>query len=130
MWVKGLKRFFLLLVLRSLLFFSPYSYSLYAEVRLTDEEAKVIMSEIEESKRELENVKQELIQSQKDLEEHKTVLQNVKNDYEEQRISYEKQLAEALTKGQSLKIAVAVTTTSTVLTTVAIILLASFVPRK
>lgn len=109
---RKLKRFSALLVLFCLLFFSPLSFSCFAEVRLTDEEAETIQNEISESKKELENVKNELIQSQKELTEQKTELEDVKNTYNEQKTSYEMQLDEAEKENQTLKI-VAVSTGST-----------------
>ena len=89
---RKLKRFSALSVLFCLLSFSPLSFSCFAEVKLTDEEAETIQNEISESKKELENVKNELIQSQKELIEQKTELEDVKNTYNEQKTSYEMQL--------------------------------------
>ena len=109
---RKLKRFSALSVLFCLLSFSPLSFSCFAEVKLTDEEAETILNEISESKKELENVKNELIQSQKDLIEQKTELADVKNTYNEQKTSYETQLDEAEKENQTLKI-VAVSTGST-----------------
>ena len=109
---RKLKRFSALSVLFCLLSFSPLSFSCFAEVKLTDEEAETILNEISESKKELENVKNELIQSQKDLIEQKTELVDVKNTYNEQKTSYETQLDEAEKENQTLKI-VAVSTGST-----------------
>ena len=109
---RKLKRFSALSVLFCLLSFSPLSFSCFAEVKLTDEEAETILNEISESKKELENVKNELIQSQKDLIEKKTELADVKNTYNEQKTSYETQLDEAEKENQTLKI-VAVSTGST-----------------
>ena len=109
---RKLKRFSALSVLFCLLSFSPLSFSCFAEVKLTDEEAETILNEISESKKELENVKNELIQSQKYLIEQKTELADVKNTYNEQKTSYETQLDEAEKENQTLKI-VAVSTGST-----------------
>lgn len=109
---RKLKRFSALSVLFCLLSFSPLSFSCFAEVRLTDEEAETIQNEISESKKELENVKSELIQSQKELIEQKTELEDVKNTYNEQKTSYEMQLDEAEKENQTLKV-VAVSTGST-----------------
>lgn len=109
---RKLKRFSALSVLFCLLSFSPLSFSCFAEVRLTDEEAETIQNEISESKKELENVKNELIQSQKELIEQKTELEDVKNTYNEQKTSYETQLDEAEKENQTLKV-VAVSTGST-----------------
>ena len=109
---RKLKRFSALSVLFCLLSFSPLSFSCFAEVRLTDEEAETIQNEISESKKELENVKNELIQSQKELIEQKTELADVKNTYNEQKTSYEMQLDEAEKENQTLKV-VAVSTGST-----------------
>lgn len=109
---RKLKRFSALSVLFCLLSFSPLSFSCFAEVKLTDEEAETIQNEISESKKELENVKNELIQSQKELIEQKTELEDVKNTYNEQKTSYETQLDEAEKENQTLKV-VAVSTGST-----------------
>ena len=109
---RKLKRFSALSVLFCLLSFSPLSFSCFAEVKLTDEEAETILNEISESKKELENVKNELIQSQKELIEQKTELEDVKNTYNEQKTSYETQLDEAEKENQTLKV-VAVSTGST-----------------
>ena len=95
-----------------LLSFSPLSFSCFAEVKLTEEEAEQILNEISESKKELESVKNELIQSQKDLIKQKTELEDVKNTYNEQKTSYEMQLDEAEKENQTLKV-VAVSTGST-----------------
>ena len=80
---QKLKRLSALSVLFCLLSFSPLSFSCFAEVKLTDEEAETILNEISESKKELEDVKGELSQSQKDLIEQKTELEDVKNSYNE-----------------------------------------------
>ena len=109
---RKLKQLSALLVLFCLLSFSPFCFSCFAEVRLTDEEAEQILTEIEESKKELESVKDELIQSQKELIEQKTELADVKNTYNEQKTSYEMQLDEAEKENQTLKV-VAVSTGST-----------------
>ena len=109
---RKLKQFSALSVLFCLLSFSPLSFSCFAEVRLTDEEAETIQNEISESKKELENVKNELIQSQKELIEQKTELEDVKNTYNEQKTSYETQLDEAEKENQTLRV-VAVSTGST-----------------
>lgn len=116
---RKLKRFSALSVLFFLLSFSPFCFSCFAEVTLTDEEATEIQKEITESKKELENVKEELTQSkeklenvQKESQEQKTELQDVRSTYEEQKKSYEEQLNEAEKENQKLKI-VAVSTGST-----------------
>ena len=109
---RKLKQLSALSVLFCLLSFSPFCFSCFAEVRLTDEEAEQILNEISESMKELENVKSELIQSQKDLIEQKTELADVKNTYNEQKTSYEMQLDEAEKENQTLKV-VAVSTGST-----------------
>ena len=121
---KKLKRFSALSVLFCLLSFSPLSFSCFAEVKLTDEEAETIQNEISESKKELENVKNELIQSQKELIEQKTELEDVKNTYNEQKTSYEMQLNEAEKKNQTLKtVAVATGSSSVALLIVTILLI-------
>ena len=109
---QKLKRLSALSVLFCLLSFSPLSFSCFAEVKLTEEEAETILNEISESKKELESVKNELIQSQKELIEQKTELEDVKNTYNEQKTSYETQLDEAEKENQTLRV-VAVSTGST-----------------
>lgn len=121
-----LKRLSALSVLFCLLSFSPLSFSCFAEVKLTEEEAETILSEISESKKELESVKDELIQSQKDLIEQKMELENVKNTYNEQRTSYEMQLNEAEKQNQTLKMVTIATGSSTVALTIVVILLFIF----
>ena len=123
---RKLKRFSALSVLFCLLSFSPLSFSCFAEVKLTDEEAETIQNEISESKKELENVKNELIQSQKGLIEQKTELENVKNTYNEQKTSYEMQLDEAEKKNQTLKIVAVSTGSSSVALLIVTILLIIF----
>src|SRR5574344_323410 len=93
-----LKQLSALSVLFFLLSFSPFCFSCFAEVTLTDEEATEIQKEITESKKELQNVKEDLTQSkeklenvQKESQEQKTELQDVKGTYEEQKKSYEGQ---------------------------------------
>lgn len=78
----------------------PLSASLSADVRLTDEEANQLMTEIQESKKELQTVKEEL--------------SDVKNTCNEQKIYYEEQLSEADKENHNLKTVVTVTTTTTV----------------
>lgn len=123
---RKLKRFSALSVLFCLLSFSPLSFSCFAEVKLTDEEAETIQNEISESKKELENVKNELIQSQKELIEQKTELEDVKNTYNEQKTSYEMQLDEAEKKNQTLKIVAVSTGSSSVALLIVTILLIIF----
>ena len=123
---RKLKRFSALSVLFCLLSFSPLSFSCFAEVKLTDEEAETIQNEISESKKELENVKNELIQSQKELIEQKTELEDVKNTYNEQKTSYEMQLDEAAKKNQTLKIVAVSTGSSSVALLIVTILLIIF----
>ena len=123
---RKLKQFSALSVLFCLLSFSPLSFSCFAEVKLTDEEAETIQNEISESKKELENVKNELIQSQKELIEQKTELEDVKNTYNEQKTSYEMQLDEAEKKNQTLKIVAVSTGSSSVALLIVTILLIIF----
>ena len=107
---KRLKRFLPLLVLFSLLCFSPLSSSCYAEVVLTDKEAQELMSEISESR--------------KDLTELQTQLNDVKNDYEEQKKSYEEQLKEEKKKStEAIIFASGATATSLVISIVLLIAL-------
>ena len=88
------KRFLLLLVLVSVLSVSPC----FSKVVLTDEEAKEMMSEIEESKKELTELRetsQKRIESlENSLEQSQSELETVKNTSQEQKKSYEKQLKE------------------------------------
>ena len=100
-----LKRLSALSVLFCLLSFSPLSFSCFAEVKLTDEEAETILNEISESKKELENVK---------------------NTYNEQMTSYEMQLNEAEKQNKMLKTVSVATGSSTVALTIVVILLIIF----
>ena len=88
------KRFLLLLVLVSVLSVSPC----FSKVVLTDEEAKEMMSEIEESKRELtelrETSKNQTESLENSLEQSKRELETVRNTSQEQKKSYEEQLKE------------------------------------
>ena len=97
-----LKRLSALSVLFCLLSFSPLSFSCFAEVKLTEEEAETILNEISESKKELENVK---------------------NTYNEQMTSYEMQLNEAEKQNQMLKTVAVATSSSSVALTIVVILL-------
>ena len=100
-----LKRLSALSVLFCLLSFSPLSFSCFAEVKLTEEEAETILNEISESKKELENVK---------------------NTYNEQMTSYEMQLNEAEKQNQKLKTVAVATSSSSVALTIVVILLIIF----
>ena len=100
-----LKRLSALSVLFCLLSFSPLSFSCFAEVKLTEEEAETILNEISESKKELENVK---------------------NTYNEQMTSYEMQLNEAEKQNQTLKTVAVATSSSSVVLTIVVILLIMF----
>ena len=100
-----LKRLSALSVLFCLLSFSPLSFSCFAEVKLTEEEAETILNEISESKKELENVK---------------------NTYNEQMTSYEMQLNEAEKQNQMLKTVAVATSSSSVALTIVVILLIIF----
>ena len=88
------RQFLLLLVLASVLSVSPC----FSKVVLTDEEAKEMMSKIEESKKELTELRetsQKQIESlENSLEQSKSELENVRNTSQEQKKSYEKQLKE------------------------------------
>ena len=92
------KRFLLLLVLVSVLSVSPC----FSKVVLTDEEAKEMMSEIEESKKELTELRetsQKRIESlENSLEQSKSELETVRNTSQEQKKSYEEQLKEEKNK--------------------------------
>ena len=120
------KRLLALLVLFSLLSFSPLSFSCFAEVRLTDEEATQMLNEIKASKTELEEVKNRLTQSQRTLTMQKTELEDVKNTYNEQKISYETQLNEAEKKQQILKSVAIATGSTSVALIIAVVLLSVF----
>ena len=102
---QKLKRLSALSVLFCLLSFSPLSFSCFAEVKLTEEEAETILNEISESKKELENVK---------------------NTYNEQMTSYEMQLNEAKKQNQTLKAVAVATSSSSVALTIVVILLIIF----
>lgn len=88
------KRLLLLLVLVSVLSVSPC----FSKVVLTEEEAKEMMSEIEESKKELTELRetsQKRIESlENSLEQSKSELETVRNTSQEQKKSYEEQLKE------------------------------------
>ena len=88
------KRFLLLLVLVSVLSVSPC----FSKVVLTDEETKEMMSEIEESKKELtelrETSKKQIESLENSLEQSKSELETVRNTSQEQKKSYEEQLKE------------------------------------
>ncbi len=88
------KRFLLSLVLVSVLSVSPC----FSKVVLTDEEAQEMMSEIEESKKELTELRetsQKQIESlENSLEQSKSELETVRNTSQEQKKSYEEQLKE------------------------------------
>ena len=88
------KRFLLLLVLVSVLSVSPC----FSKVVLTDEEAKEMMSEIEESKKELtglkETSKKQIESLENSLEQSQSELETVRNTSQEQKKSYEEQLKE------------------------------------
>ena len=88
------KRLLLLLVLVSVLSVSPC----FSKVVLTDEEAKEMMSEIEESKKELTELRetsQKRIESlENSLEQSQNELETVRNTSQEQKKSYEEQLKE------------------------------------
>ena len=123
---QKLKRLSALSVLFCLLSFSPLSFSCFAEVKLTEEEAETILNEISESKKELEDVKSELSQSQKDLVEQKTELEDVRNTYNEQKTSYETQLNEAEKRNKTLKTVSIAAGSSTIALTIVVILLIIF----
>lgn len=88
------KRFLLLLVLVSVLSVPPC----FSKVVLTDEEAKEMMSEVEESKKELtelrETSKKQIESLENSLEQSKSELETVRNTSQEQKKSYEEQLKE------------------------------------
>ena len=96
MWKKSKKLLLLSgLFLLSLLVHS-FSYS-YADVTLTDSEATELMSEIQESRKDLTGLKNQ-------LNEAETQLSDVKSTCEEQKKSYEMQLKEEKKKSTEAKI--------------------------
>ena len=107
------------LVLFSLLSFSPLCFSCYAEIKLTDEEAQQILSEIQESKKDLKNLQEKLLSAEAQLND-------VKNTYNEQKTSYEMQLNEAEKQNKTLKTVSVATGSSTVALTIVVILLIIF----
>lgn len=121
---KKLKVFLLSLVLVSLSC-AVQSFSFcYAEVRLTDEEAEKLMSEIQESQKELNQVKTELRESKRESQELKMELEDVKNTYSEQKTYYEEQLTEAEKKEKiAVSIAIGGVTASVTLLGVLVIVL-------
>ena len=102
---QKLKRLSALSALFCLLSFSPLSFSCFAEVKLTDEEAETILNEISESKKELEDVK---------------------STYNEQKTSYEMQLNEAEKQNKMLKTVSVATGSSAIALTIVVILLIVF----
>ena len=96
------------LVLFSLLSFSPLCFSCHAEVKLTDEEAQQILSEIQESRKDLKELQERLMNAEAQL-------YDVKSTYSEQRTSYERQLSDAGKENRNLRTAVTMTGTSTVI---------------
>ena len=88
MCYRRLKQCLVSLVLFSLLSFSPLCFSCYAEIKLTDEEAQQMLSEIQESKKDLKELQEKLLSAEAQLND-------VKNTYNEQKTSYEMQLNEA-----------------------------------
>lgn len=112
---KKLRLLSALLVLSFLYVFSPSPCSCSAEVVLTDEEAREMLSETEESRKELQNVKDCLIQSQQDLIRQKEVSEDVRNTCEEQRKSYETQLEEKDRKNDVLTVVATSTGTASVI---------------
>lgn len=112
---KRLRLLSALSVLSFLPVFSPSPCSCSAEVVLTDEEAREMLSEMEESRKELQNVKDCLIQSQKDLIRQKEVSESVRSTCEEQRKSYETQLEEKDRKNDTLTVVATSTGTSAVI---------------
>ena len=88
------RRLLLLSVLVSALSVSPC----FSKVVLTDEEAKEMTSEIEESKKELtelrETSKKRIESLENSLEQSKSELETVRSTSQEQKKSYEEQLKE------------------------------------
>lgn len=115
---KKLKIFSVLLVQFFLLFCSPFCFSCYAEVVLTEEEAQQIQNELSQSKKDLQKAKEEIAilkeNVQKEAQEQKNELLTVKDTYKEQTVSYEEQLKEAEKKNDTLETAVTITTTTSV----------------
>lgn len=78
---RKLRVFLLASVLSFLLPCSPFCFSCYADVVLSNKEVEEMLNEIDASKKDLESVK--------------TELKVVKSTYKEQKTSYEMQLEEA-----------------------------------
>lgn len=123
MCLRKLRRLSALSGLFFLLAFSPLCSSCFGEVRLTEEEAELILSELQESRAELESARKDLIQSQKDLLEQKETLESVRSDCDEQRKSYETRLTKAEKKNDRLKTAVTITSTASAVSLVVVFLL-------
>ena len=114
-----LKRLSALSVLFCLLSFSPLSFSCFAEVKLTDEEAQQMLSEIQESKKDLKELQEKLTSAEAQLND-------VKNTYNEQKTSYEMQLNKAEKQNKTLKTVSVATGSSTIALTIVVILLIIF----
>ena len=112
---RRLKTFLVSLVLVLLLSVSQSSLCCYAEVRLTDEEAKELMNEIQLSKKELNQVKTELTEAKQELND-------VKNTYSEQKKSYEMQLEEAEKENQIMADCLIVTATTSIILLIVLLL--------
>jgi len=123
MCFRRLRRLSALSVLYCLSCFLPLSSLCYADVILTDSEAQKIMTEIEESKKELQSAKNNLLLSQEELKAQREVLTDVMNDYVELKTSCGKQLEKAEKQSKKLKFCVTVTSVSTVIETAVIILM-------
>lgn len=123
MCFRRLRRFSALSVLYCLSYFLPLSSLCYADVILTDSEAQKIMTEIQESKKELQSAKNNLLLSQEELKAQREVLTDVMNDYVELKTSCGKQLEKAERRSKKLKFCVTITSVSTVIETAVIILM-------
>lgn len=113
---KRLKIFLSLSALVLLLSCSPFCVPLYAEVKLTEQEAQQLMEEIQESQKDLKTLR-------KQLETAEQQLTDVQNDCEEQKKYYEEQLKEAKKQKARYETLATVSGISTALLTLTVLIL-------
>ena len=111
-----MKRFLTLLRFLLCLFFLSQSSYAFSEVTLTDEEAAELMSEIQESKKDLMKAKEQVENLQNQLNQQEAI-------WTEQSQSYKEQLTEAEKKKNQYKTATIATSGSTVVLLVVLIAL-------
>lgn len=111
-----MKRFLTLLRFLLCLFFLSQSSYAFSEVALTDEEAAELMSEIQESKKDLMKAKEQAENLQNQLNQQEAI-------WTEQSQSYKEQLTEAEKKKNQYKTATIATGSSTVVLLVVLIVL-------